>query len=559
MRGTMLVRMLLGFAIGMCGCGLKENADLLLYNGRVVTVDDKNPTAEAIAVRDGRIIEVGSSDVLRNKYIAHRAEDLKGACVFPGFNDAHLHMNGLGRRIMELNLVGTRSYDEIVHLVDARVQSAPKNPWILGRGWDQNDWTVKEFPTADKLNAVSGNYYIALKRIDGHAVLVNKKTLEAAGITRHTPDPAGGAILRDTNGDPTGVLVDNATLLIERIKPLPTREDDSLALEAAMEACLKVGLTSVHDAGVGPAKVSLYKSFSRTGRLKTRIYAMLDGSDPSLLAEYFAKKRDTTDLDRFLKIASIKLYADGALGSYGAALLKPYSDNPKTSGLAVTSAEEIEQITEQALERGYQVCVHAIGDRGNRIALDAFEKALLHTKTYGLDKRLRIEHAQLVDEFDIPRFAKLGVVASMQPTHCTSDMYWAENRVGSKRILGAYAWRKFMQNGVTVCNGSDAPVESNDPLWGIYAAVTRQDHTSFPPGGWYADQKMTVMEAIRGFTINAAYASFEENQKGSIEKGKLADLVILDRDITLIEPKEILNTSVRMTIVGGKILYRRSP
>ena len=554
----MLTRLIFFSAICITGCGLKENADLLLINGRVITVNDKNPNAEAVAVRDGRIIEAGNTEALLSKYVALQTEDLKGAAVFPGFIDAHLHMNGLGRSLMELNLVGTTSYDDILKLVEMRVKSAPKNEWITGRGWDQNDWSVKEFPTAEKLNACSGNYYVMLKRIDGHALLVNRKVLTAAGITNNTPDPPGGLIVRDAQGNPTGVLIDNAKYLAEKLKPLPTAEDDSLALEHAMGSCLKAGLTSVHDAGVEPEKIALYKSLSRRGKLKTRVYVMLDGSNPLLLDEYLSGKRDTTEYDHFLKIAAVKLYADGALGSRGAALLEPYSDSPHQSGLILTDPEEMRSIAERALENGYQVCIHAIGDRGNRTALDAYEKALLHTKTYGLDKRLRIEHAQVVNEFDIPRFAKLGVIASMQPTHCTSDMYWAENRVGPKRILGAYAWRKFMENGTVICNGSDAPVESNDPLWGIYAAVTRQDQKGFPPGGWYPDQKMNVMEAIKGFTIHAAYASFDEKIKGSIEKGKLADMVILDKDLTAIDPQEILKTSVLMTIVGGRILYRKS-
>lgn len=554
----MLTRIILIVVFFLSGCGLKENADLLLINGRIITVNDKNPNAEAVAVRDGRIVEVGATAALQAKYVALQTEDLKGAAVFPGFIDAHLHMNGLGRSLMELDLVGTTSYDEILKLVEARVNSAPANEWITGRGWDQNDWTVKEFPTNEKLNACSGNYFVMLKRIDGHALLVNHKVLTAAGITANTPDPPGGLIVKDSKGNPTGVLIDNAKYLAEKIKPVPTRDDDSLALERAMESCLKAGLTSVHDAGVEPEMIALYKTLSKRGKLKTRVYAMLDGSNPSLLNEYFSAKRDTVEQDHFLKIASVKLYADGALGSRGAALLEPYSDSPGQTGLAVTDPEEMRSIAERALENGYQVCIHAIGDRGNRMALDAYEKALLHTKTYGLDKRLRIEHAQVVNEFDIPRFAKLGVIASMQPTHCTSDMYWAEERVGPKRILGAYAWRKFMENGTVICNGSDAPVESNDPLWGIYAAVTRQDQNGFPPGGWYPDQKMGAMEAIKGFTLNAAYAAFEEKLKGSIEKGKLADMVVLDKDLTAIEPKEILSTSVVMTIVGGRILYRKT-
>lgn len=555
----MLFRTMYIFLILCMSCGLRENADLLLFNGRIVTVDEKNPTAEAVAVRDGRIIDVGQNEAIRSKYVASRVEDLKGAAVFPGFIDAHLHVNGLGRLLMELNLVETASYEEVLRLVDARVKDSPKSNWIIGRGWDQNDWNVKEFPTAQKLDAVSGDYYVILKRIDGHAVIVNTKLLKAAGITRDTPDPPGGSIVRDPLGNPTGVLIDNAKYLAERLKPLPTREDDSLALEAALESCLKAGLTSIHDAGVDSEKIALYKNFSKRGKLTARIYAMLNGSNPTLLDTYFQKKRDPAEDEPFLKISSVKLYADGALGSFGAALLEPYSDNPKTSGLTITPQDEIERITERALENGYQVCTHAIGDRGNRMTLDAYERALLRTHSYGLDKRLRIEHAQVVSEFDIPRFAQLGVIASMQPTHCTSDMYWAEDRVGPKRIQGAYAWKNFIQSGAVVCNGSDAPVESNNPLWGFYAAITRQDHNGYPEGGWRPEQKMSVMEALKGFTINAAYASFEELVKGSIEKGKLADMVVLDKDITSIDPKEILNTSVLLTVVGGKILYRRKP
>ncbi|MBL7959197.1 amidohydrolase [bacterium] len=555
----MLSRTTLLLCLIFAGCGLKENADLLLINGRIITVDDQNPAAEAVAIRDGRIIEIGKNETIRSKYVASRQEDLQGASVFPGFIDAHLHMNSLGRLLLELDLTGTASFEAILKLVETKVKSSPKSEWIFGRGWDQNDWAVKEFPTAEKLNACSGNYYVMLKRVDGHAILVNQRVMDAAGITRNTPDPAGGFIIRDTRGNPTGVLVDNAASLVRKVMPISTREDDSLALELAMKSCLEYGLTSVHDAGVDPQKIDLYKNMSKRGKLTARIYAMLDGSNQALIDEYFQKKRDTTLVDNFLKIASVKLYADGALGSRGAALLEPYSDDAQNRGLAVTDQDRIQEITERALENGYQVCTHAIGDRGNRMTLDAYEKALLRTNMYGLNKRLRIEHAQVVNEFDIPRFAKLGVIASVQPTHCTSDMYWAEARVGPKRILGAYAWQRFIKSGAILCNGSDAPVESNNPLWGFYAAITRQDQQGYPEGGWYPDQKMNVMEALKGFTINAAYASFDEELKGSIEKGKLADLVVLDKDITSIEPKEILKTSVILTIVGGKILYRKTP
>ena len=439
----MLSRTTLLLCLIFAGCGLKENVDLLLINGRIITVDDQNPAAEAVAIRDGRIIEIGKNETIRSKYVASRQEDLHGASVFPGFIDAHLHMNSLGRLLLELDLTGTASFEAILKLVETKVKSSPKSEWIFGRGWDQNDWAVKEFPTAEKLNACSGNYYVMLKRVDGHAILVNQRVMDAAGITRNTPDPAGGFIIRDTRGNPTGVLVDNAASLVRKVMPISTREDDSLALELAMKSCLEYGLTSVHDAGADPQKIDLYKNMSKRGKLTTRIYAMLDGSNQALIDEYFQKKRDTTLVDNFLKIASVKLYADGALGSRGAALLEPYSDDAQNRGLAVTDQDRIQEITERALENGYQVCTHAIGDRGNRMTLDAYEKALLRTNMYGLNKRLRIEHAQVVNEFDIPRFAQLGVIASVQPTHCTSDMYWAEARVGPKRILFAYAWQRW--------------------------------------------------------------------------------------------------------------------
>lgn len=549
-------------------CGTKENADLLLIRGNIVTLNEKSPKAEAVAIRGGKIIDVGTGDALKKKYVATRIEDLHGATVLPGLIDAHLHIMGLGRSLMELNVIGVTRSDEIVSMVAQKTKTAAKGKWIKGRGWDQNLWASKEFPTGSQLDAVSPDHYVILTRVDGHAVWVNRKVMDAAGISKNTKDPDGGKIIRDSSGNPSGVLIDNAKGLIYKIIPVPTYAEDSLALETAMDACAKFGLTSVHDAGVGMETIKLYKDFAKRGDLKLRIYAMLDGTQSSLLESYskigpeklldgyFKNGPEKNLYNDFLTIASVKLYADGALGSRGAALLEPYSDNPKNYGLELTSKNEIEKIAEQSLKHGFQVCIHAIGDRGNRNALDAYEEALAKTNSIGSQKRLRIEHGQIVNENDIPRFAALGVIASMQPTHCTSDMYWAESRLGPKRILGAYAWKKLTDSGVTVAFGSDAPVESCNPLWGIYAAVTRQDQKGFPDGGFYPDQRMTLMEALQGFTIHAAYAAFEENDKGTIEAGKLADLVVLSNDLTAIEPQEILTTEVKLTIVNGRIVYR---
>ncbi|HNJ72041.1 MAG TPA: amidohydrolase, partial [bacterium] len=414
-----------------------------------------------------------------------------------------------------------------------------------------------DFPEHAALTAVSPDHFIVLERVDGHAVLVNQNVLTAAKINRETPDPRGGKIMRNAQGEPTGVLIDNAIDLLIPYIPKYTLSEDSLALEAAMSACLKVGLTSVHDAGVDTNHIDVYKELGRRNKLCVRVYAMLNGFDRRLLDMYYKKGPEKNLFNQFLTIASIKLYSDGALGSRGAALLEPYSDSPQSKGLELMMKPRLEIIATDALKWGFQVCTHAIGDRGNRNTLDAYEAAMKAVPDSATYKRFRIEHAQVVNEADIPRFATLGVIASMQPTHCTSDMYWAEERVGKDRIRGAYAWQKFIKNGVRLAAGSDAPVESHNPLLGVYAAVTRQDAKGWPPGGWYPDQKLSILEALRAFTIDAAYAGFEETQKGSLTVGKMADIVVLSKDITTADPREILNTHVVWTMVGGKIVYRQ--
>jgi predicted amidohydrolase YtcJ len=430
-------------------------------------------------------------------------------------------------------------------------KDSPPGRWIRGRGWDQNDWEKKDYPSWRDLDGTEANP-VYLRRIDGHAAWVNKTALEVCGITRDTPDPPGGRILRDATGDPTGIFIDEATDLISDRIPKPDPDElDEWILDAIRE-CNRVGLVGIHDAGTAPEELEAFERLHGRGLLTLRLYCMLDSDEEAFLGEELRKGPRSTAGGRVV-IRAIKVYADGALGSRGAALLEPYSDEPGNSGLIVSRPEKIERLSLRALEHGFQICTHAIGDRGVRMVLDAYEKAL---ETHGVtDHRFRIEHSQVVSPDDIPRYRELGVMPSMQPTHATSDMYWAEDRVGPKRIKGAYAWRTFLDGGNRLPLGSDFPVESPDPLWGIYAAVTRQDHKGWPQGGWYPDQRLSVLEAVKGFTVEAAYAGFAEDETGTIEVGKLADFTILDKDIFTIPPADILRTTVTHTVVAGEIVY----
>lgn len=552
----MIHRWVLAAFFLIIGC-TKESADLILIHATVYTMDDSLPKAEAIAIRNGRILAVGSTQEIRERFVSRHVEDCSTMTIIPGLNDAHLHLLGLGRALRQVDLVGTSSYAEVLSLIKAKISETPPDLWIQGRGWDQNDWPEKEFPTNTDLNVISPDHFVYVKRIDGHAALANQRVLQAAGITRSTPDPPGGKIIRHANGDPTGVLIDNAMDLVSPVIPRPTLQEDSLALELAMQSCLRVGLTSVHDPGIDTTGLRVYRHAGLNGQLKVRVYAMLDGMDTALVARQFSTGPEIGLYDHFFTLASVKLYADGALGSRGAALIEPYDDDRGNRGLLLTPPPVIERVTVSALRAGFQVCTHAIGDRGNREVLTAYASALNQTGMDGKQKRLRIEHAQVVHPDDIPRFAQLGIVASMQPTHCTSDMYWAEQRIGPTRIRGAYAWRSMRQAGVVLAGGSDAPVESNNPLWGIYAAVTRKDHKSFPESGWQPQEKLDCMESVSMFTRDAAYAEFEENFKGRIRPGMAADLTVLSKDIMTVEPSEILSTQVLMTIVDGRILFKR--
>ncbi len=534
-----------------------RQAHMLIVNGVVYTVNDAQPLAQAIAIRDGKIVGVGTTDDIRSSFTAERILDVKGKPVYPGFTDAHAHMEGLGALLVNINLMDTRSVEEIQRLVAERAAVVPAGTWIRGRAWDQNKWPRKEFPTHQMLDVVTINHPVYLKRVDGHAAWVNQEALDIARITKETLDPEGGKIVRNERGEPTGVLIDNAVDLVEAVMPAPTESEMREALEKAARECVKVGLTEVHDMGVELDILSIYKTLIAENKLPLRVYAALAGAGRAW-QRYATQGPEVKAHAGKLTVRALKVYADGALGSRGAALIEPYADDPTNRGLTLTSADSLRKIAEAALSSGFQLCVHAIGDRANHIVLNVFEDLFEKDPTRMKDARFRIEHAQVLDGADIPRFGRLGVIAAMQPTHCTSDMPWAEDRLGPERVKGAYAWRSLLETGAIIAGGSDFPVESPNPLYGFYAAITRQDHDGFPPGGWHPGQRMERFEALKAFTLWAAYAAFEENLRGSIEEGKLADIVVLSNDIMKCEAKEILTTTVEYTIVGGEIVYAAS-
>jgi len=549
-------------AIGGCQRGatgggepVETKADTILINGVIHTMDPENPRASALAIRGHRLVYVGDLDGVQ----AHWGDDTRvidaaGATVLPGLIDANAHFLGLGKVLESLDLTGTASAAEVAGRVRAYCAEVPAGEWIYGRGWDQNDWPETVFPTWRDLDGCS-EHPVTLTRVDGHAMWVNRVALQRAGINAATPDPAGGRIVRDDAGEPTGVLIDNAIDLVAGLVPDPTAEQLQRRALRARDECLRMGLTGVVDAGIDAETLAVYEALGARGELGLRIYAMIvdQTGEEAFLAEQLAAGPRVGLYDHHLTIRTVKCFADGALGSRGAALLEPYSDDPGNSGLIIHDLEHLLDVSRRALEAGFQMGTHAIGDRGNRMVLDAYEQALRQHPTP--DHRFRIEHAQVLHPDDLPRFAALGVVPAMQPTHATSDMPWAPDRLGPERIAGAYAWRSFLDSGARIPMGSDFPVESPNPLWGMYAAVTCQDHQGLPADGFRPDQRLTFDEALRGFTLDAAYGSFEEDLKGSLEVGKLADLVVLDRDIAAVPPREWLSAQVRLTMVGGEIRY----
>ncbi len=531
-------------------------ADLLVDNINGYTLDSagKLQNFGAMLVEDGKVLATGNHAEMAKRAGDARVIDGKGRTLLPGLIDAHGHVMGLGAMTLQADVAATPSLDAALAKIKTFAATHKSDPWILGRGWNQVIWKLGRFPTAKELDAVVSDRPAFLSRVDGHAGWANSAAIELAGITKDTKDPVGGRIERDAQGNPNGVFVDAAMELIGSKIPPPTEGQRSAALSSALEMMASVGLTGVGDAGIDLAEFNLYKRFADEGKLSARIYAMIGGT----ASDFDAIAKDGPLIGYghdFLNVRSVKLYADGALGSRGAAMLMPYSDDAKNSGLLFSPPAEMTSMISKALGHGYQVCVHAIGDKGNREVLDSFAAAY---KKYPDGKKLRnrIEHAQIVSVEDIPRFVDLNLIASMQPTHATSDMNMAEDRVGHERIKGAYAWRTFLKQGTRIAGGSDFPVESPNPFFGLHAAVTRQDHEGHPPGGWYPKQAMTMTEAVRAFTLDAAFAAHEEDTLGTLEPGKWADFILVDQDIFKVDPGKVWNTKVLQTWVGGKSVYR---
>ncbi len=518
----------------------KQQADLIVTNANIYTVDDAFSKAESFAVKDGKIIAVGTTSEIDNKYKAIDTINAEGKTIVPGFIDAHCHFLGLGFNQQAVDLVGTKSFEDVVKRV-LDFQNERNNKFILGRGWDQNDWEEKEFPNKKLLDNLYPNTPIALTRIDGHAILANQAALDLGNVTVNSKIEGGEVVVE--NGELTGVLVDNAEMLVMQHWPQPTRNDVTNALLEAQKICFDLGLTTVDDAGLNKEAIELIDSLQKSGDLKMRIYAMVSASEDNL--DYFLDKGITkTD---YLNVRSFKFYADGALGSRGAMLRESYSDKPGHLGLMVTDLETLKASAERIANSEFQMNTHAIGDSANHAVLQTYNKVLAGKE----DRRWRVEHAQIVSPEDFELYK--NVMPSIQPTHATSDMYWAEDRVGEERIKGAYAYKQLLEAYGKVALGTDFPVERVSPFLTFYAAVARQDLEGFPEGGFQMENVLTREETLKGMTIWAAYSNFEENEKGSIEVGKLADFIILDQDIMTVNTKEIANIKVLKTVVGGEV------
>ncbi|GAB2522445.1 amidohydrolase [Lysobacter humi (ex Lee et al. 2017)] len=548
----MAMRWIVGL-FGLAAAGIASAGVTLVTAARIHTMDASNPRAEAIAFddADGRILAVGTRDALLHRYPNAARRDLGDATLVPGLIDAHGHVANLGLTKLRADLVGTRSKGEVVERLRSFARDLPAGAWLTGRGWDQNDWPEAQFPTAADLDAAFPDRPVWLRRIDGHAAWANTAALRA--VKRDlagTWQPAGGEVLRDGAGRPTGVFVDAAMALVEDVVPPLDDATAERALVLGMQEAVRHGLTGVHDAGVSLENLARYRRLADAGRMPIRITAMADG-DSRALAELCRSGLYRHPGGR-LQMRAVKLYVDGALGSRGAALIEPYSDAPHTSGLLIHEPAALQAIVDRARGCGVQVNTHAIGDRGNRVVLDTYARAL---GTGTADHRWRIEHAQVLAPQDLPRLAQLGVIASMQPTHATSDMPWAEQRLGPARIYGAYAWRRLRDAGTRLALGSDFPVESVDPRLGLYAATTRADLDGAPAGGWHPEELLTAFEALRGFTLDAAYAGVDEARIGSLEAGKQADFVVLAEDPLAIAPAKLRELTVRATYVDGRPVY----
>lgn len=536
-----------------------EPADLLFINGNVYTVSEALPHAEAVAVRDGRIVFVGlNEDAKKYKGKKTRVVDLKGKTVVPGMTDAHYHLAGVGEREMTLNLEGTTSVDDFLAKVKARVDKAKPGEWVTGRGWIETFWKPPVFPTREQLDRIAPNNPVFLVRADGHGAVANSAALKIVGITKETEAPFGGEIMRAKESDePNGMLLDHAQGLVTRHIPAPTEAEREQALILGAKRSVELGWTEIQNAGVSWREVELMKKLYSERQIKLRVYEAISGPGPD--ADRLLKSGPSIGMyDNRLTVRTIKIHFDGALGSKGAALLEPYADHD-TSGFLTHKPEELAPMLAQALRKNIQVETHAIGDRANRTILDlyeaAFEEVPLIERQERTAPRWRVEHAQIVNPADIPRFKKLSIIPSMQPSHAIGDLHFAPSRLGLERLKGAYAWQTFLKQGNIIAGGSDAPVERGEPMIEFYAAVARKDQKGFTGEGWHPEEKVTREQALKMFTIWPAFAAFEEKLRGTIEVGKLADLTVLSADIMQIPEADILKTKCVMTVINGEVLY----
>jgi predicted amidohydrolase YtcJ len=523
-----------------------EKADFIVVNAKVYTVDSNFRIAESFAVKDGKFVAAGTREVVMNHFESETIIDLKGKSVYPGFYDPHCHFTGYGRSLQYADLSGAESFDEVTERIKTHYKNFPGS-WILGRGWDQNKWPVKEFPTNEKLNQLFPEIPVLLTRIDGHAVIANQKALDLGQISIKTEIKGGKIIAK--NGQLTGVLLETAADYLKDLVPEPDREQKIKNLLKAQENCFAVGLTSVGDAGLKKEEILLIDSLQKAGSLKMKIYAMLTANEEN--TQFFIKKG--VYVTENLNVRSIKLYADGALGSRGAALLEPYSDDSKNTGIMTISKDSLKDWCKLALKNGYQVNTHAIGDAANRSVLETYSEVLKQKN----DLRWRVEHCQVLDENDFRYFGDFSIIPSIQSTHATSDMGWAEKRLGEKRVKNAYAYKKLLEQNEWLANGSDFPIENINPLFGFYAAVSRKDKNGQPETGFQIENALSREQALKAMTVWAAKSCFEEKFRGSVEIGKSADFVVLDGDIMQIPEIDTPKTQVLKTYINGKCVFDR--
>ena len=531
-----------------------SNSDetLIIYNANGYTlVDEDLVQFSTLIIKNGKVLEIGDDSLLNN----HNGKkiDVAGKTLLPGLIDAHGHVMGLGYQELQVNLMGIETLEETLEVIKQYAESNPDLEWIQGRGWNQTLWPENEFPSAKDLDKIVADRPVWLSRVDGHAGWGNSLAMRLGGISKDTPEVQGGKIIRDNNGNATGIFIDAAEGYIQSIVPEPTVLERSLALEKALKLMAKMGITSVHDAGIGADTWEMYKQFADGEKLTTRIYSMISGTGDTF-DELSTSGPIKSYADDLLALRSVKIYSDGALGSRGAAMIEEYSDDPGNYGLLFMNQNDMNAMVSKVVGKGFQANIHAIGDAGNRQVLDALEYA--QKKYEAFDLRNRIEHAQIVSLDDIPRFAELNVIASMQPTHATSDKNMAEDRVGPIRIEGGYAWQKYLNQGTIVAAGSDFPVEHSNPFYGLYSAVTRMDHHGNPEGGWYPEEKMSRIEAFRAFTIDAAFSAHQEHVLGSLEVGKWADFIIIDKDYFEIDVAYIWKIKILETWLAGKRTYQ---